>query len=270
MDNVKISLAGLDNKIRQKAQKHLDTLIKPVGSLGYLETMVRQYAAAQQETKPELLSMPRLAIFAYGQEPAAGNHLLNTLALSAGSAVYNFSLDKRMPFEAAWQQGQALAKQAQAAGCQVVALVCKEPGLKIPNLASLPAYNLPQIAAQTDTLTLALAGCLLGLARARLLLILAGERLLAAGCVAAQLVPEVKDYFLPGQTQVSEHEAAYCHFLQFPVLLPLRLAAQEGYGTILLFTMLSAGVRAYREMGTFDSAGVESIIDEYTKGVCKK
>ena len=48
-----LNISELDEKVMLEVQTRLDSLIKPKGSLGRLESMVRQYAGITQHAKPE-------------------------------------------------------------------------------------------------------------------------------------------------------------------------------------------------------------------------
>lgn len=52
---VKIKIESLDKKIMKKAQKRVDELIKPKGSLGYLEEIYVQLSGIQKTVYPEIL-----------------------------------------------------------------------------------------------------------------------------------------------------------------------------------------------------------------------
>jgi len=101
-----------------------------------------------------------------------------------------------------------------------------------------------------------IAGLVLGCAAAGLPVVVDGFISTAGALIASQLHPQVRDYIFAAHRSV---EIGHSHMLekigQRPILdLGLRLG--EGTGAALAMELIDAGLQAYREILTFDQAGV--------------
>ncbi|HKD83738.1 MAG TPA: nicotinate-nucleotide--dimethylbenzimidazole phosphoribosyltransferase [Terriglobales bacterium] len=68
-------IRGIDERYREKAQRHLDSLTKPLGSLGQLEAVAAQYVAWREEEVPKVTGK---AVFVF-----AGDHGITDEGVSA-------------------------------------------------------------------------------------------------------------------------------------------------------------------------------------------
>jgi len=101
-----------------------------------------------------------------------------------------------------------------------------------------------------------ITGLILGAAAARRPLLLDGFIATAGALVAARLVPAVADYLIAAHRSVEPgHQIMLAHLGLTP-LLNLRMRLGEGTGAALGMMVLEAGWRIYREMATFEEAGV--------------
>lgn len=82
------SIRGVDERYQRKAQQHLDSLTKPLGSLGRLEAVAAQYVAWREEEVPRIAGK---AVYVF-----AGDHGITDEGVSAyprevtPQMVYNF------------------------------------------------------------------------------------------------------------------------------------------------------------------------------------
>lgn len=102
----------------------------------------------------------------------------------------------------------------------------------------------------------ALAGMMLGGAARRVPTVVDGFIATAAALVAVRLVPPVRDYLLFGHRSAERGHRAMLEALEAQPLLELEMRLGEGSGAALAAAVLDRAVAVYREMATFESAGV--------------
>ena len=101
-----------------------------------------------------------------------------------------------------------------------------------------------------------IAGLILGCAAARRPLLLDGFIAAAGALVAVALAPAAADYLIASHRSVEPGHQTVLDFLGLKPLLNLNLRLGEGTGAALGMLLLEAGLKIYREMATFDEAGV--------------
>lgn len=101
-----------------------------------------------------------------------------------------------------------------------------------------------------------ITGLILGAAAARRPLVLDGFIVTAGALVAVRLVPAVADYLIAAHRSVEPGHQIMLDHLGLKPLFNLQMRLGEGTGAVLGMNLLEAGVRIYREMATFDEAGV--------------
>jgi nicotinate-nucleotide--dimethylbenzimidazole phosphoribosyltransferase len=101
-----------------------------------------------------------------------------------------------------------------------------------------------------------IAGIILGTAAARRPLLLDGFIATAGALVATALAPAVTDYLIAAHRSVEPGHQIMLDFLGLKPLFNLQMRLGEGTGAALGLNLLEAGVRIYREMATFEEAGV--------------
>ena len=101
-----------------------------------------------------------------------------------------------------------------------------------------------------------IAGLILGTAAARRPLVLDGFIATAGALVAARLVPAVVDYLIAAHRSVEPGHQIILDHLGLKPLVNLNMRLGEGTGAALGINLLEAGWRIYREMATFEEAGV--------------
>ncbi|MEU3249793.1 nicotinate-nucleotide--dimethylbenzimidazole phosphoribosyltransferase [Streptomyces sp. NPDC006997] len=90
----------------------------------------------------------------------------------------------------------------------------------------------------------------------RVPVILDGVIASSAALVAAALSPDALAACVAGHRSVEPGHTVALHHLGLRPLVDLGLRLGEGTGALLALPLVQAGVRALREMATFDSAGV--------------
>ena len=79
---------------------------------------------------------------------------------------------------------------------------------------------------------------------------------LFAALVAWKLCPLVQDYLFFGHVSAETGHRAFFQRMKVRPLLDLEMCLGEGTGAALGMSLIEAAVEVYREMATFDSAGV--------------
>lgn len=119
-----------------------------------------------------------------------------------------------------------------------------------------PADPLGVLAAVGGLEIAGIAGLILGCAAARRPLLLDGFIATAGALVAVALAPAAADYLIAAHRSVEPGHQAVLDFLGLKPLLNLNMRLGEGTGAALGMLLLEAGLKIYREMATFDEAGV--------------
>ncbi|MBW1992763.1 MAG: nicotinate-nucleotide--dimethylbenzimidazole phosphoribosyltransferase [Deltaproteobacteria bacterium] len=104
-----------------------------------------------------------------------------------------------------------------------------------------------------------IAGLILAAAAARRPVLLDGLIATAGALVAARLAPAVIDYLIAAHRSVEPGHQIMLDTLGLSPLVNLQMHLGEGTGAVLGLGLLEAGVRVYREMATFNEAGVSEV-----------
>lgn len=128
---------------------------------------------------------------------------------------------------------------------KALAVNCPDPGDGVDVLAKVGGTEIGGI-----------AGLCIGAAEKKIPVVIDGFISTAGALIAHTLNPVVAQYFLAAHQSVEAgHRAMLTHMNLRPILdLDLRLG--EGTGAALGMTLIDAAIKIYREMSTFDEAGV--------------
>lgn len=102
----------------------------------------------------------------------------------------------------------------------------------------------------------AIAGVVLGCASLKLPVIIDGFISTAGALIAYCINPFVKDYIFAAHNSVEKGHKKALDFMGLKPLLDLNLRLGEGTGAVLAMTIIEAALKIYREMLTFEEAGV--------------
>jgi nicotinate-nucleotide--dimethylbenzimidazole phosphoribosyltransferase len=106
----------------------------------------------------------------------------------------------------------------------------------------------------------AIAGLILGAAARRRAVVLDGFISCSAALVAGALAPASLDYVIASHCSAERGHRRMLEYLGLKPLLDLDLRLGEGSGAALGINLLEAAVKLYREMATFESAGVSTSV----------
>ena len=105
-----------------------------------------------------------------------------------------------------------------------------------------------------------IAGLILGAAAHRIPVVIDGLISTAGALIAHALKPAVKDYIFAAHNSVEKGHRIMLEAMGLTPILDLGLRLGEGTGAALAMLMIEAGLKIYREMATFEEAGVSEEI----------
>jgi nicotinate-nucleotide--dimethylbenzimidazole phosphoribosyltransferase len=101
-----------------------------------------------------------------------------------------------------------------------------------------------------------IAGLILGAASKRIPVVIDGFISTAGALIAYCIEPAVKDYMFAAHNSVEKGHAIILEKMGLKPILDLGLRLGEGTGAAIGMFIIEAGLKIYREMATFDEAGV--------------
>jgi nicotinate-nucleotide--dimethylbenzimidazole phosphoribosyltransferase len=107
----------------------------------------------------------------------------------------------------------------------------------------------------------AIAGLILGAAARRRVVVLDGFISCSAALVARALAPACLDYVIFSHCSAERGHRRMLEYLRAKPLFDLDMRLGEGSGAALGINLLEAAVKLYREMATFESAGVSTSLE---------
>ena len=103
-----------------------------------------------------------------------------------------------------------------------------------------------------------IAGLILGAAAYRMPVVVDGFISTAGALIASEINPHVKDYMFAAHESVEIGHRFMLDHIGLKPILDLQLRLGEGTGAALAMGLIEAGVKIYKEMATFEEAGVAS------------
>src|SRR5438128_1427115 len=208
-----------------EAQRHLDSLTKPPGSLGRLEEIAA-----------------RLAVLAGGATGEMG--IGNTTAASAIAAAITGAGPERVTGRGTGVDDATLARK--------VDVVRRALAVNVPD-----ARDGLDVLAKVGGFEIAgLVGVILAGAARRVPVVLDGFISGAAALVAVTLAPDARHALFASHRSAEPGHAVMLEHLGLTPYLDLALRLGEGTGAALFIHLARAAARIWREMATFKSAGV--------------
>lgn len=101
-----------------------------------------------------------------------------------------------------------------------------------------------------------IAGLCIGAALNRVPVVIDGFISTAGALVATRLVPQVRDYLFAAHQSVEKGHIVMLRAMKLRPILDLDLRLGEGTGAALAMMLIEGGLKIYKEMATFESAGV--------------
>ncbi len=242
-----------DRGCMKLAQTRFDNLIKPVGSLAKLEEMTSRYCGILGIYEKQDLAYPKRDLLVWcdiAEAEQAGKIMhakwpVNVLAAETGGRAVALVVTSEAEADAL-EEGAALVQE-----------LVHENGLGLLGFGCLT---------QADNAMVldAMAGGILQAAAMKVPVILDGVATCKAAQKAAALAPAVLDYCFGGH--VSAESGAEEALQELGLTAPLRLDIPDGAGegAAICFTLFDAGIKAFKEMETFEEAGVHAEMKEFS------
>ena len=275
-----LNIKPLDRGAINAARNHFDNLIKPKGSLAKLEDMVCLYIGANGEADPVKLEYPKKAISLWAsvqdqsflEKMYAGKEPLNFLAKQAKSEVLIAELGCRQDDSTVDNMIDALLK-----GIDTTEKNIMSNGYQLFSVALPGRYYLPVEWSKikneepyailryfNDVRLSAAVGAILTSAYLQIPIMLDGLASTLAAFIAAKIAPMSLEYCIASNITTEEGQEDLVKELGLSAVLCLQISQGQGEGTALAFTLLDAGIKAYKEMETFAQAGVHSELEEFS------
>ena len=211
----------LDSSTAARCRLLIDTLSKPLGSLGMLEQFAIRLAGIRQEMRPAKQGKQRLYVF--GDPSPAILAMAHATKTEAQTVRHNGSVS----------YGTDLAESAARDGIRMIG-----------------------IALAGDTDIDAITGLILGATARRIAVFLDSRASLLAAERAIKKEPLCRDYLFTAHLPQEENVHALMHTLALSTPLHTDLSAEKGLGAMLGFMLMHGALHMLNDMKTFGEAGV--------------
>lgn len=229
----------LNKECMDKVQYRFDNLIKPVGSLAKLEKLVGLFAGAHGKTT---LDYPQKALLVldYGaQNLAAQLSCLEAAKIDDKVTVKSFTANDT--------EINAVVESIVKQGAEVLAF-----GYSGKVSDSFDSEHCAQLICQG----------VLKAVELNIPIVLDGYISVYGAYLAYKQNTLVREYLVASYKIAGSKQAELLETLELSELLSLHLGSENGLGSILTFSLLNAGIRAYKDMRTFDEARVEYAVED--------
>ena len=255
-------ITPIDENARQLAQERFDALIKPVGSLAKLEEMTSRYCGIIGVYDKHEVNYPQGAVLVWcgaGRMEAAEKIMqgvcpVNVLAAETGGAAYALVVTAEN------------AADAMAEGASLAQELIAENKLGIIGLGCLAADD----AVAQEVVQSAMAGAILMAASMKVPVMLDGLATCRAAQAAAKLAPNVLQYCFAGHVSAEAGSKELLDELQLNAPLRLNIYSGAGEGAALALSIFNGGIKTYKEMETFEEAGVHVEVKEFSMAEANK
>ena len=263
----------LSSDIIKAARKRFDNLIKPVGSLAQLEDMTARYAGILGSSDKRLVVIPETRLLLlWGEAKHAADIEAAMLQKKAVSVYASHVNAKVIPLLVIGESAYDLLEEGamltgEYIGEEKAGLICLgtfENDLRPDwqdlseedGLAFLDRLQCPSVSAMT--------GAILQAAGMRVPVMLDGVATCLAALAAARMNPYVLQYCFAGDESAEPGSSTLLERLQLQAPLRLSLHNAQGVGALTCLRLFDAGIKAYREMETFEEAGVHAEKEDYS------
>ena len=263
----------LSSDIIKAARKRFDNLIKPVGSLAQLEDMTARYAGILGSSDKRLVVIPETRLLLlWGEAKHAADIEAAMLQKKAVSVYASHVNAKVIPLLVIGESAYDLLEEGamltgEYIGEEKAGLICLgtfENDLRPDwqdlseedGLAYLDRLQSPSVSAMT--------GAILQAAGMRVPVMLDGVATCLAALAAARMNPYVLQYCFAGDESAEAGSSTLLQRLQLQAPLRLSLHNAQGVGALTCLRLFDAGIKAYREMETFEEAGVHAEKEDYS------
>ena len=276
IENLYKEISPVNEMIVASAQKHFNQLIKPVGSLGKLESMVSRYLGIIKETNSSLVSYPskKIVLFVDNNNEEylllAKNELLpiSILASSVNAKLsivenskkkLNSSNDIYTSIKEGYEKvfDKSVNSQLIGLGSNSNFLINKKL-LEIKDPLKLLIHF-------DDSELSEMVGAVFALAKTGNQIMVDGLKSSVSVWIASLFNPFVLEYTVASHISTENNHKEVLDFLGLDALLKLDITQGDCEGTAFAFTVFDAGLKAYKEMDTFNSGNVHEELSTFTK-----
>lgn len=257
------SFPALDTLAMASCQKRIDSLAKPIYSLGRLEELAVRLAGVTGEARPPLGARRALLIFAAKEPSARQKRLISTFAAHAEAPVTLALLDRDSKPAEAFAFGQKIARELAADGSLLGLALAVETDEAAREKAARYDEAFRPAKEGTESLNLlqnlspalqreaaAILGALCTAAQSRCLVLLDDSATESVAHLAETLAPTLKPYLLHVQSDY----------------LALALPASCGVAASLGMRLVDAALHMENDMKTFAETAVAVAADGPGKG----
>ncbi len=253
MNEIISQINFVNKECAARVKYRFDNLIKPLGSLSNLEETVIRYAAVLGKHLKQDIILPKRSLliwsdaghFAEAKKIMNGDQPVNVLAEETGAAVEVLMItgfSERSPME----EGAALVKE-----------YVKKDDIMLLGYGCLAD-------AENDFIISAMAGGILQAAALKVPVVVDGLATIKAVTKAAEMAPQVIDYCFASQVTIEPGMENLVKKLGLTAPLRLNIKDGSGIGTAVEFILFDAAIKVYREMETFEEAGVHMEIKDFS------
>lgn len=254
IDEIIAKIEATDSSCAKLAQARFDALIKPVGSLAKLEIMISRYCGIVEKYDKAELDYPPRSIFVWCDlkhchEAALilqGQLPVNALAQEVAASAHAFVVTAETE-EEALEEGITLVQEMVQKGR--LGLVAFGAIADVKNKCLMAAVK----------------GGILAACAMKLPIILDGLVASVAAREAVKLNPHVAEYLFAGHVAAEPGAEAVLQELKLDAPLRLDIPDGAGEGAAMAISLFDAGLKTYREMETFEEAGVHDEMKEYSR-----
>ncbi|MFR4383372.1 MAG: nicotinate-nucleotide--dimethylbenzimidazole phosphoribosyltransferase [Phascolarctobacterium sp.] len=246
-------IVPVDQNCIKLAQARFDALIKPVGSLAKLEQMTSRYAGIICAYDKHEIDYPKRELLVWcdikdadkAEKIMHAKMPVNILSAETGGRTSAFVVTATTE-EEALEEGATLVQE-----------MIVEHGLGLVGFGCMADKDNEMVRA-------AMAGGMLMAAAMKKAVMLDGVATCLVAQKAVEMAPAAIGYFFAGH--VSAEAGAEEALEKLGLTAPLRLHIPDGAGegAALCFTLFNAGIKAYKEMETFEEAGVHVEVQEFS------
>lgn len=235
------------------AQARFDALIKPVGSLAQLEKMTSRYAGIIGAYDKEDVNYPKRDLLVWcdineakqAEEIMHAQWPVNVLAAETGARAIALVVTSD-------NEADALEE-----GATLVQELIIENGLELIGFGCIADVENKLVRA-------AMTGGMLMAAAMKKGVMLDGVATCLAAQEAVNMANSSIDYFFAGHVSLEPGAEEILEKLGLTAPLRLNIPDGAGEGAAICFTLFNAGIKAYKEMETFEEAGVHVEMKEFS------
>jgi NaMN:DMB phosphoribosyltransferase len=274
IEELVMKIQPLSGDIINAAQKRFDNLIKPVGSLALLESMTSRYAGILGSSDKQLVVIPENRLLLLWGEVKHAAEIESAMLQKRALSVYASHVNSKIvPLLVTGESAYDLLEE----GAMLTAEYIGEEKAGLISLGTFEKDLRPDwqdLTEEEDGLALldrlqcptvsAMTGAILQAAGMRVPVMLDGVATCLAALAAARFNPYVLQYCFAGDESAETGSAALLKKLQMQAPLRLSLKNAEGVGALTCLRLFDAGIKAYREMETFEEAGVHNEKEDYS------